>query len=564
MSHSSLSAQLASLNTKKGSAIASKRHEDATGRGLHHSSNAGHSLLISNPKFKPSVVHADARVAAAADVPFTTLRENAVLSLNYLVQHSSPVFQMVNEELPWGTLFGPKSTKYERGLNTPETNAKFDGLLKQSLILLGTAWGDSSLTSPSSTSIQLGANIHSSVLHALEYLIQKYYVHYHNGESLLLAFLPHHETFLFDRILQLVDLSSYPHWNFLRPYSASTVMTGVPRTTIAKWAASTKDNGGGFILLQKVMDVAKRAAKVHVKEGRELDDSTPNREARRGTSVYFSFAAAIVAEALHIQHAASGVIDEATIRALVPFILGAIEPSKAGEKWSMGTLCGEWRSLGYIQISFLLEKCDFSHILCESLSTGIVKGAIETMQLMKLSEKTHSENDDEDLEGTLASIKAVEMAAESILTMMSIISMDGGSGKTKKKKEVATYLPIITSSGEMITLGYEIAPSTFEAMVNFPHLSATLGYLAQNRDIDVKSLVASLTAMAISTHFNEKKKCNSEKLLDFVIKMVSCILIFNENMIFASANMYLPLIINCVERLSKTHSSPLGRRKVIR
>ena len=532
MSHSSLSAQLASLNTKKGSVIASKRHEDSTGRGLHHSSNAGHSLLISNPKFKPSVVHADARVAAAADVPFTTLRDNAVLSLNYLIQNSSPVFQMTNEEFPWGTLFGPKSTKYERGLNTPETNAKFDGLIKQALMLLGTAWGDSSLTSPSSTSIQLGANIHSSVLHALEYLVQKYYVHYYNGESLLLAFLPHHETFIFDRILQLVDLSSYPHWNFLRPYSASTVMTGVPRTTIAKWAASTKDNGGGFILLQKVMDAAKRVAKVHVQEGRELEDSTPNREGRRGTSVYFSFAAAIVAEALHIQYAASGVIDEATVRALVPFILGAIEPSKIGERWSMGTLCGEWRSLGYILISLLLQKCDFSPHLSESLSTGIVKGAIETFKLMKLSGKFHYEIDDDDLEGSLASIKAIEMASESILTMMTILSMNGETKKAKNNKEATTYLPIMTGSGETMTLGYEIAPSTFEALLDFPYLSATLGYLAENRAIDVTSLVASLTAMAISSNFTEKKKGNSEKLLKFVINMVGRILIFSDHLVF--------------------------------
>ena len=518
MSHTSLSAQLASLNTKRGSAIASKRHEDATGRGLHYSANAGHTVLISNPKFKPSVVHADARAAAAADVPFTTLRENAVLSLNYLVKHSSPVFQMENEDLPWATLFGPKSIKYERGLNTSETNAKFDGLLKRALILLATAWGDNFLSSPSSTSIQLGANIHSSVLYALEYLVQKYYVHFHNGESLLIAFLPHHETFLFDRILQLVDLSSYPHWNFLRPYSASTSgMTGVPRTTIAKWAASTKDNGGGFILLQKVMDVAKLAAKVHLQELRQMN--SVNREARRGISLFFSFAAAILAEALHIQHATTGTIDEATVRALVPFILGAIEPSsKASEMWSMGTLCGEWRSLGYFQISLLLDKCDFSPILSESLTTGIVKGAIETLELLMSDQINSSENDGNNKENAV-SMKAIEVASESILTIMSIMSRNEGSQASKNKKEMPTYLPVLSSSGEMVHLGYEIPPSTFKALLVFPHLSATLGYLSEEKDIDVKALVASLTVTAIKSHFREKK--NSGQFLDFVLNMVS-------------------------------------------
>ena len=87
MSHSSLSAQIASLHSKNG--ISSRQHSDAIGRGVHHSSKAGHRVLSTNVKNKPSVLYPNSKAAAAADVPFTTLRENAVAGLKFLTQHSS-------------------------------------------------------------------------------------------------------------------------------------------------------------------------------------------------------------------------------------------------------------------------------------------------------------------------------------------------------------------------------------------------------------------------------------------------------------------------------------------
>jgi len=190
MSHSSLSAQLASLHSKN--TTSSRKQSDSVGRGIHHSSNAGHSIHYKNStKHKPSVIHADSRAAAIADIPFTTLRDNAAISLQYLSQHCSPLFEMSGTNLPWQTLYGSKSIKFERGLNTADTNAKFDGMIKDALFLLSSAWGDaaSSISSSSSTKVQLGGNIPSSVLHALEYLIQKYNVHVYNAREFVGGFL---------------------------------------------------------------------------------------------------------------------------------------------------------------------------------------------------------------------------------------------------------------------------------------------------------------------------------------------------------------------------------------
>jgi hypothetical protein len=58
---STLQSQLASLHGAKSS---TKRHEEAIGRGVNHSVNVGYSVLgSSSAKFKPSILHPDARVS---------------------------------------------------------------------------------------------------------------------------------------------------------------------------------------------------------------------------------------------------------------------------------------------------------------------------------------------------------------------------------------------------------------------------------------------------------------------------------------------------------------------
>lgn len=496
MSHSSLSAQLASLHTKN--TTSSRQQADATGRGIHHSANAGHSILNNNnTKHKPSVLHADSRAAATADVPFTTLRENAVVSLHYLSEHCSPLFEMSGENLPWQTLFGSKSIKHERGLNTPETNAKFDGMIKEALYLLSSAWGDaaSTIAVSSITNVQVGASIPASVLHALEYLVQKYYVHVFNAEHLLSAFLPHHETFLFDRLLQLIDLAQMPHWAFLRPYSAAIGVNGVPRTIIAKWAASTKDNGGGTVLVKHVCELAKRGAKIHALE-RNMIIQGEDHEVRRGTSIFISFAAAILAETLHLQYSTIGSIDEATLRCLVPFVLGAVEPNNSKKKkWSLGASCSEWRTFGHILISLLVDKCDLSSELCEAFSTGIVRGAIESIHLIQ--SENHDDDDDIDMESSSVMHAVLDVSADAILAMFSLVVSNRAREKAADDG-IQRYLPT-TKSAECKVLGCSLSFSSFKALMKLPFLPATLGYLLEEKDIDIKFLVGCIIAMSIST-----------------------------------------------------------------
>jgi len=525
MSHSSLSAQLASLHSKHGAG--SRQHGDSVGRGIHHSAKLGHSVITNNVKHKPSVLHPDSRSAAIADVPITTLRENAIASLQFLSQHSSQLFDMSGENLPWQTLFGPKSIKYERGVNSTETNAKFDGFVKDALYLLSTALGDaaSSISGFSGSYIQLGANIPSSVLHALEYLIQKYYVHVHNAENMLVSFLPHHESFLFDRILQLVNLAQIPHWSFLRPFGTAKGLNGVPRTVLAKWAASTKDNGGGVILVKQISELGKKAARIHVKERLlgTLESTQP--EARRGISFVISFAAATLAETFHIQHSTNGSIDESTLRCMIPIILSAVEPLKEKKKnsgktktnWSLGTLCQEWRSFGHIMISLVMEKCDLNQDLCEVLVECLVNGSIEFVQLLRRDEsrayaedvvdvEVYNDHNADDFSSLMQYI--LESTSGTLLVIINILNhfMDVDASKRAVDTE-SCFLPIVMNDNKSSlrqTVGYKLTAKMFNAIMKLPFLAISFGHLVSDKEIECRPLIASLVIMSIS-----KTRCNS-------------------------------------------------------
>ncbi len=521
MSHSSLSAQLASLHTKN--TTSSRQHSDAVGRGIHYNAGSGHAILNGNSKHKPSVIHADSRAASMADVSFSTLRENAVVSLQYLAQHCSPLFDLSGNNLPWQMLFGSKSVKYERGLNTSETNSKFDGMVKEALYLLSTAWGDaaSTIASSSNTQLQLGTNIPASVLHSLEYLVQRYSVHVYNSENLLVAFLPHHETFLFDRLLQLIDLAQLPQWAFLRPYSSAVSSNGVPRTVIAKWAASTKDNGGGSVLVKRVCELAKRGARIHALE-RNLVSVEEYTDVRRGTSLFISFGAAILAETLHLQYRAIGSIDESTLRCLVPFILGSVEPNNSKKKkWSLGALCPEWRSFGQIMVSLLVDKSDLSPELCEAFSTGILKGAVESIKLLRSESDMSVEDEVYDTDST-SNQAIMDLSTDAILAVLSLVLNNKSTEDDNSRNAIKCYLPTVRSNGcEFI--GCHLPYSTFRSMMKIPYLPATLGYLHEEKNIDIRHLMASIIAMAISlckSTSTSSKGRDCERFMETLFAMV--------------------------------------------
>jgi U3 small nucleolar RNA-associated protein 10 len=70
----------------------------------------------------------------------------------------------------------------------------------------------------------------------LEYLIYKFYVHTYQADDLLCALLPYHETRLFARALQVIELSDSSYWAWLEPYKKDGVP--VPKEKIIAIIAS--------------------------------------------------------------------------------------------------------------------------------------------------------------------------------------------------------------------------------------------------------------------------------------------------------------------------------------
>jgi len=322
-------------------------------------------------------------------------------------------------------------------------------------------------------------------------------------ENLLVAFLPHHETFLFDRIIQLMDLAQMPQWAFLRPYSAAVGVSGVARTTIAKWAASTKDNGGGIVIMRRVCELAKRGAKIHCLEI-EVGFHADMRDVRRGVSIFISFAAAIVAEALHIQYSTVGSIEESMMRCLVPFVLAAVEPSDSKRQiWSLGALCPEWRTFGQITTSLLVEKCDLSEELCEAFATGILRGALESINLIRSQSMDdrldESDNPVESSSSSSSPMQSIlDVSANAILSMIVLVLNNRPRDENIKDDNVRRYLPTIKSQRDGC-FGCKLPSSSFKCLMKLPDLPVTLGYLLEVKEMEIKHLISTILAMGISS-----------------------------------------------------------------
>lgn len=134
-------------------------------------------------------------------------------------------------------LFAQSSVGLERSVHDRALNKKLDGQITRFLILLSPYF----LLNPA----------HKT----LEWLIHRFHIHEFNRDEFLLLILPYHETRMFVRALQLVDVSApSDKWNWLEPLQKP----GVPlsKTTLINRVSS--DNG----LLRLLCDHISNAAKV--------------------------------------------------------------------------------------------------------------------------------------------------------------------------------------------------------------------------------------------------------------------------------------------------------------
>ncbi|XP_076168689.1 HEAT repeat containing 1 homolog l(2)k09022 [Ptiloglossa arizonensis] len=120
------------------------------------------------------------------------------------------------------TLFAQSSLSLERAVQDVKVNKKLDGEIEKFLILLSPYF--------------LLNNTHK----ALEWLIHRFRIHEFNRDQFLLLILPYHETRMFVRALQLLNLSdAADKWHWLEPLQKP----GIPLATISLINRLSSDNG---------------------------------------------------------------------------------------------------------------------------------------------------------------------------------------------------------------------------------------------------------------------------------------------------------------------------------
>ncbi|XP_012285727.1 HEAT repeat-containing protein 1 [Orussus abietinus] len=137
-----------------------------------------------------------------------------------------------------GTLFAQSSLSLERSVQDAKVNEKLDSKIEKFLILLSPYFL-------------------LNVAHkALEWLIHRFHIHQFNKDQFLMLILPYHETRMFVRALQLVDVSNPgDKWHWLKPLQKP----GVPLSSITLVNRVASDYG----LLKHLCNHVVTATKVY-------------------------------------------------------------------------------------------------------------------------------------------------------------------------------------------------------------------------------------------------------------------------------------------------------------
>ncbi|CAB9516969.1 HEAT repeat-containing protein 1 [Seminavis robusta] len=337
MSMSSLAAQLAGLNdsgagsnkNKKnvGSILpTSTRHDDAVGRGVHHSVHVGHSLhQLQSPRFAPSLLYDNAK--AASDMPLEILWQNCDAALqelsDELLYPPIQVYRSVCQDL----LLRQRHQKHKKTSLTHLLTI-LSTLLPQDVVNCG---------------------------HVLEYLVRRYNIHVAAADTLLMILLPHcdHPALqtMFHRALELVNImgdTQQHSWIWLRPYASASSSSSVPpRQVVAHNIVA---------ILQQVCTFTQTVAKLQ----HDSDHSAS----------ILSWSATVLVEGLHHLQTKQTMpaTQESVLRVLLPFITKACA--------SGGTR--DWTLWGHVVASVVTETMELAPAVKQLLCQSILQGAVST------------------------------------------------------------------------------------------------------------------------------------------------------------------------------------------
>jgi len=249
----------------------------------------------------------------ASNIDNETIFSLAINGLEEL-KFIEPAFEKFKENL-----FSEVSKKLERSLQTQEFNDRLDKQIAQFLKYLSPYF----LLKPA----------HKT----LEWLIRRYRIHALNQDALLFCVLPYHETKLFARVVQLLNLKiPGSKWEWLRPLQKNG--SPLSKTTLIQRCASE------LTFMSDICELVPSA----------LATDCPASSLR----IVFTFYASTVVGALEMMQRVS----EEVIGKLLPYIIKGL---KSG--------VSEYKCASYMVIAQLCNKCHLEENLVKSLLDSICK-----------------------------------------------------------------------------------------------------------------------------------------------------------------------------------------------
>lgn len=448
MSLSSLEAQLAAIQKGAGSGgsaaaaagsfvPASKRHEDAAGRGLAHSVQTGHGSAA----VVASVLYPTA--AAAADVPLHTVKEECETAWYELTSELAAPASLMNV---WTAL---------ENNNDKKQQAK---LLRGVTVYLSSCLGEGS------------TDIQQRCLSVTEYLIRKY--HIHAGSTLAADFLwmwlPHasNKAAVWHRAVQLLDTATMAGqaYIWLRPYAAASGQQVPPVPLTARHVL--QDSG----ILRTVCRWTAEVAALQIFET-ENDYSDGELAApRRGIARLLSYSAAIMVQGLSWLASTTDQSKQqqhwpAVVRILLPTLVTAVQSRNT-----------DFVSWGYVVASVLAETCP----LAPTTVTTLVVPMLHACQ-------------------TATDLATAADGIAAALSILMPPHMTTVPAPTKKDSSSASNMETFLKLSNGKWLGCPLTDGVWRALCAWDSdsLAAALGHLHANRHVYVAPVVVALFAAAL-------------------------------------------------------------------
>ncbi|XP_071483190.1 HEAT repeat-containing protein 1-like [Diadema antillarum] len=195
-----------------------------------------------------------------------------------------------------GLLFDEASKSLERSVQTKDVNSKLDKKIRRFLLVASPYF----LLKPAQK--------------AIEWLVFRFRIHEYNADELMMCVLPYHETKVFVRAVQLLNLRSSQHkWHWMQPIQKPGV--SLSRQTLVTHCLSDHS------FLHFICELPILAVKAHKKTSAAMETEAPPSDAPLHT--VFSFYATTVVSAI----ATPTRVGESFLATLVPFLFRGLKQS---------------------------------------------------------------------------------------------------------------------------------------------------------------------------------------------------------------------------------------------